>query len=120
MRTGEPATRHMGSLSAIRDFVDVRDVADAIVSAVVAPVTGEVINIGSGAATTARRLVQMLIDMSGVPADLREEGEEGPSPQQTEWQQVDITHAAKLLDWAPWRPVESSLRALWCETTPTD
>lgn len=64
----------LAPLRARRDFVDVRDVADAVVAAARADVRGEVVNIGSGEAVGVRQLTDRLIELSGLPVTVLEEG----------------------------------------------
>ncbi|MES4904974.1 MULTISPECIES: NAD(P)-dependent oxidoreductase [unclassified Streptomyces] len=98
-----------------RDLVDVRDVADAVVAAAVAPVravAGTVVNIGSGQAVPVRRLVDLMISLSGLPVRVVED----PALQRTRsdaaWQRLDIGRARRLLGWAPRRTLRESLRDL--------
>ena len=56
----------LGSLDAVRDLVDARDVADAVLAAVTAPeLPHPVLNIGSGRGIPVRAMVQELIAISG-------------------------------------------------------
>ncbi|HEX7431994.1 MAG TPA: NAD-dependent epimerase/dehydratase family protein, partial [Candidatus Limnocylindrales bacterium] len=56
----------MGPLGAVRDFVDVRDIAAAVVAACRAPrLEAPVINVGSGRGHSARELVQALAERVG-------------------------------------------------------
>ncbi|MFJ2091586.1 NAD-dependent epimerase/dehydratase family protein [Streptomyces sp. NPDC087901] len=113
---GAPAELRLPPLHAWRDFVDVRDVADAVLCAVRADaseVTGQVINIGSGAAVHTRDLVSRLIAVSGLPVRVVEEAPAGgQSRVDTEWQQLDVSRAAKVLGWEPRRSLDQSLRDL--------
>ncbi|MCX4957486.1 NAD-dependent epimerase/dehydratase family protein [Streptomyces virginiae] len=109
----------LAPLRARRDFVDVRDVADAVVAAARADVRGEVVNIGSGEAVGVRQLTDRLIELSGLPVTVLEEGER-PAPadregaaesgrSDAEWQLLDISRAARLLGWRPRRTLDDSL-----------
>jgi dTDP-6-deoxy-L-talose 4-dehydrogenase [NAD(P)+] len=102
----------LNSLDAQRDYVDVRDAADAIVAAFEAPVTGRVIDIGRGDAVSVRWLVRELIRVSGVPARLVENRSGEPA---ADWVRVDPEPAARLLSWRPHHDLTSTLRALWAE-----
>jgi len=108
-----------------RDFVDVRDVADAVVAAArtgfASPDAPErLLNIGRGEVVGVRTLVDRLIALSGLDAaSVVEEhpAEEAPaqSPPGTArpdggWQQIDVGRARRLLHWRPRRPLEQSLR----------
>lgn len=97
----------LGKLNAYRDFVDVRDVAQAIVLALLRlpAISGEVINVGSGTARTARDLVDGMLGLSARNVTLHEDRESYSGPQEVCWQEMDITKAQKLLGWSaeiPW------------------
>lgn len=57
-----------GNLDAVRDVVDVRDTADALVAAAENGAPGEVYNICSGTGRTMRQILEILINVSGVSA----------------------------------------------------
>jgi nucleoside-diphosphate-sugar epimerase len=99
----------LAPLTSWRDYVDVRDVADAVLAAATAPdVSGLVVNIGSGAAIPVRDLVLRLIALSGVPArivELTDRTVREPMP----WQQLDVSRARQLLGWRPARDLADSL-----------
>ncbi|MFD8483952.1 NAD-dependent epimerase/dehydratase family protein [Kitasatospora sp. NPDC059673] len=119
-RSGPGEPLRLTPLRAQRDFVDVRDVADAVVAAGVADapggLCGEVINIGRGEAVAVRRLVDRLIELSGLPLAVVEEPDTAPQRGAADWQQVDIGKAARLLDWRPTRDLDASLRAMLAST----
>lgn len=97
-----------------RDFVDVRDVAQAVVATAVATgpsVAGRVINVGGGRAVPVRWAVERMIALSGVPLELIEEPPTGPRSDPS-WQQLDITAARRLLSWHPSLELEESLSDL--------
>ena len=53
----------LGGLDAVRDFVDVDDVAAAVIAAATCPLPAHgVVNVGSGTAVSARELVGTLVD----------------------------------------------------------
>ncbi|RBM12327.1 NAD(P)-dependent oxidoreductase [Streptomyces sp. PT12] len=115
--TRAPVTVPLPRPVAYRDFVDVRDVADAVVA--VAPhgpgtgVEGALFNVGSGTALATDDLVRGLVRASGVPAVLVDEPD-GPSvrPGGPPWQCADIARARRL-GWRPRRAPERTLRDLW-------
>lgn len=119
------AELHLPPLRAWRDFVDVRDVADAVVRTVradAADVVGEVINIGGGAAVHTRDLVDRLVAVSELPVRVVEAADRtppsGPARTDTEWQQLDIARAAKVLGWQPRHSLDHSLRDLFAAVRP--
>jgi nucleoside-diphosphate-sugar epimerase len=106
---------HLAPLRAWRDFVDVRDVADAVVAASLAPVGGQVLNIGQGEAVSVRDLTDRLIRLSNLDVRVVEEPERGSSRSDAPWQQVEIGRARGLLDWRPRRALDQSLADLLAE-----
>jgi nucleoside-diphosphate-sugar epimerase len=103
----------VGDLGAVRDFVDVRDVADAVYAAAGAEAVG-VLNVGSGRATLTRDLVRELVGL--VPgAELLEEGGGSERSGGVPWQQADIGAIGAALGWRPDHRVQDTLRDLWME-----
>ncbi|WSQ12831.1 NAD(P)-dependent oxidoreductase [Streptomyces sp. NBC_01231] len=96
-----------------RDFVDVRDVAEAVVLAVHARQTRPLYNIGSGTATSMRELAGILVAASGVPPHLVREGHAPVHSKGGAWTQADIRLARELLGWSPRVPLQRSLHDLW-------
>jgi nucleoside-diphosphate-sugar epimerase len=88
-----------------RDYLDVRDLAVAVVLAASAPVNGRVLNIGSGVATDLRELAWMLADQMTIV--------DGPTPSNGGgWTCADIRLAEHLLHWRPQISLRESIRAL--------
>jgi nucleoside-diphosphate-sugar epimerase len=116
---GGKAVVELHPLRARRDYVDVRDIADAVALAARSELTGLVLNIGRGEAVPVRSLVDLLIEVSGVPAEVVERGpdEGGPRPDRIDvtWQRTDPGRAARLLGWRPRRSLEESVRAFWLD-----
>jgi nucleoside-diphosphate-sugar epimerase len=103
----------VGDLGAVRDFVDVRDVADAVLAAAGAEARG-VLNVGSGHATLTRDLVRELVGL--VPgAELLEEGGGSERSGGVPWQQADIRAIGAALGWRPAHRVSDTLTDLWME-----
>jgi len=106
-----------GPLDDVRDFVDVRDVADAVVAAALRPAGGgalpAVLNVGSGTATPTREMVNALLTVAGFTGGLRTDGRAAPRDTAVPWQCVDVTCAGRTLGWAPKRSLDTSLRDLW-------
>jgi NDP-hexose 4-ketoreductase len=104
----------LGSLDAVRDFVDARDVADAVLAAAAAPALPHpVLNIGSGRGTPVRALVKELLAISGYTGAVHEDAPDLPRPQDIAWQQADISCAREDLGWVPERELATSLNDLW-------
>ncbi|MGW6605115.1 NAD-dependent epimerase/dehydratase family protein [Streptomyces sp. NPDC055036] len=96
-----------------RDYIDVRDVARAVVLAMGAPVAGRVINIGRGEAVAMADLVAGLLTAAGLPpGEARVSG--GPVESKGGgWTRADIRLAGELLGWAPRIALSASLRDMW-------
>ncbi|MFH8980959.1 NAD-dependent epimerase/dehydratase family protein [Streptomyces varsoviensis] len=114
-----PVVLRLSPLTAHRDFIDVRDIADAVVAAAAAPQPPPVLNIGRGRAVPVAALVRSLIAVSGVRARVAETVPDGGAAARGaghEWQRVDITAATAALGWRPGRLLEEALHALWEES----
>lgn len=109
----------VGDLSAHRDFVDVRDVAEAAVRAATAERgLPPVLNIGSGRATQVRELADGLVRTAGFRGRLEESGAGSARSTAVSWQCADITAACDALGWRPERTLEDSLCDLWASSLP--
>ena len=105
---------HLGPLHAVRDFVDVRDAADAVIAAATVPaLPHRVLNIGSGRAVPAGVLVDQLLAISGWKGTVLEDAAGSPRGPDVLWQEADITCAVEDLGWKPGRDLAASLAALW-------
>jgi nucleoside-diphosphate-sugar epimerase len=123
VRTRRPAVIELSPLRARRDYVDVRDVADAVLAAATARAAGQVINIGRGEAVAVRALVDLLITVSGVPAQViervREPGQPSSTASGVDWLRVDTTAARERLGWQAIRTMRESLTAHWAGIVPS-
>jgi len=104
----------LGSLDAVRDFVDARDMADAVVAAATGPLLPHrVVNIGSGRGVPVRSLAKELLTISGCTAAIHEDAPGSVRSAGLMWQQADITRATAELGWQPRRDLATSLNDLW-------
>ncbi len=104
----------LGSLDAVRDFVDVRDVADAVIAAAGAPaLPHRVLNIGTGRGVPVRAMVRQLLAISGCAGLVHEDPARSARTADIPWQEADITCAIEDLSWTPRRGLETSLSDLW-------
>lgn len=103
----------LGPLDAARDFVDVRDVAGAVVRAatLAGDLTG-VFNVGHGQAVSVRHLVAALCREAGYFGDVVERAEPSARSAQVDWQCADISRARRTLDWYPAFELEDSVRTI--------
>jgi len=109
-----------GPLTAFRDFVDVRDVADAVLAAAAAAARAPaLVNIGSGRATQLAEVASSLAALSGGARVVEDAGPGRGSPRSAEvrWQQADISRASGDLGWRPRRDLTTSLADLWAAAT---
>lgn len=108
----------LGPLGALRDFVDVRDVATAVVAAGFADVSGaRVFNVGSGRAIAVREPVGMLAREAGFTGEVRESAPESVRSLNVGWSQADIGRAGRLLGWEPRYTLAASVKEMWCASS---
>ncbi|MEU9042590.1 MULTISPECIES: NAD(P)-dependent oxidoreductase [unclassified Kitasatospora] len=113
----------VGDLSAYRDFVDARDVAEAVGLAVAAdrPLP-RVLNLASGQAKQVRAIADGLVAAAGFTGRIDESGAGSERSAAVSWQQADVSAAARELGWHPETDLADTLRDLWLSTaepTPT-
>lgn len=115
-KSGRPAVLRLAPLRDRRDYVDARDVARAVTAAAAAPVAGRAINVGRGEAIRVRQLVDQLVEVSGVAAEVEETAQvKAGAVDGASWLQVDVRTAASVLGWTPRIEMAESLRALWAD-----
>ncbi|MFI6277223.1 NAD-dependent epimerase/dehydratase family protein [Streptomyces sp. NPDC050988] len=114
---GKAAVIRLAPLTAERDFVDCRDLAAAVVAAATVPVVGRTVNIGSGSAVSVRRLVDLLVSVSGVQATIVEEDTSTGRSAGVDWLAVNTGLAERMLGWCPRHSLASTVRAMWSEAT---
>jgi nucleoside-diphosphate-sugar epimerase len=116
LRRGGPQLR-TGSLDAVRDFVDVADIAAAVLAAVATPGRlPSVMNVGSGRPTSLRDLAAGLCAAASCPFPLVEDAPGSARSGGVPWQCADISLARETLGWVPRVPFAESLRRIWTET----
>lgn len=104
----------MGPLGAYRDFVDVRDVASAVLAAVVTPrLRHRIFNVGSGQAVASRYVVELLAQAADFHGEIREAGGGSQRSAAVDWACADITRAAADLGWTPVHGLAASTKAIW-------
>ncbi|ROT33177.1 NAD(P)-dependent oxidoreductase [Micromonospora sp. HM5-17] len=111
---GGPGSLALGPLDAYRDFVDVRDVASAVVAAAtVRPLAERVFNVASGRAVSTRDAVRLLAEAAGFTGEIREDGAAPERSAAVPWICGDIRRAGRLLAWAPEYDLAGSVKAIW-------
>ena len=104
----------LGPLDAVRDFIDARDVAAAVLAATAAPeVPHPVVNVASGIGVPVSTLVKELVAISGYEGVVHEDAEGSARSPEKSWQQADITRAGLDLGWRPCHDLGASLADLW-------
>jgi nucleoside-diphosphate-sugar epimerase len=109
---GEQSIR-LGPLDDYRDFVDARDVADAVLIA--APVKGidpPILNVGSGVAVRNRELIRQLAAIAGFRGSVLEEAPRPERSQAVRWQRAKISRM-RAIGWEPRRTLSQALASLW-------
>lgn len=110
---GETATLTLAPLTARRDFVGLADTVEAVLDATRAQAPEVLVNVGRGEGVSAREMVELLVEVSGVPTVVVEDpGPEGAGPE-TEWQCLDTALAARSLGWVPRESPAAAVGALW-------
>jgi nucleoside-diphosphate-sugar epimerase len=106
-------TIDMGPLDAVRDFVDVRDVADAIVRAASLPVfEAPIVNVGSGTGHAARDLVHAIARRLGFTGSIREGSDGSPRSSDVPWQVAEPSLARRILSWEPRYDFETTVEVI--------
>jgi UDP-glucose 4-epimerase len=100
---GKPLTV-VGDGTQRRDFTYVTDIVAALVAAAESDLTGEVMNVGSGAAVSVNRLVELLGAKDVVHIPKR--------PGEPEITFADISRIRERLDWTPQIPIEAGVTAI--------
>ena len=103
----------LGNQSAVRDFVDVRDAADAIVACARTPlVAGEQLNVCSGTGTSVGELARRLAAVAGREPDFPILDRPMPPPS-IPYQRGSRRKIEKLCGWRPRRTLDETLRDVW-------
>jgi GDP-4-dehydro-6-deoxy-D-mannose reductase len=101
----------VGNLDAVRDFLDICDVAEAYVQAVMRPealVPGQVLNVASGRPVRIGSVLDALLSLSAVPITVRMEPAR-MQPNEVTSCVGDSSTARRLLGWNPSRDLKATL-----------
>jgi GDP-4-dehydro-6-deoxy-D-mannose reductase len=111
---GGPPLLHVGNLKAERDFLDVRDVAEAYIALLAYGRGGEVYNICSGRSVRIQEVLRQLIAIARVPVEVRED----PERMRPSDLPVLVGYASKLrtaTGWEPKRSLAQTLRDVYAD-----
>jgi NDP-hexose 4-ketoreductase len=112
MPTGDDL--RLGPLDAVRDFVDVRDIARAALVAASTPgLPHPIVNIAGGRGVPVRSVVKVLLEVSGASCAVREDAPGSPRGTDVPWQEAAIGRAATDLAWHPELDLRTSVADLW-------
>src|SRR5262249_19109660 len=112
--TPDPLPLVVGNLEVRRDFVDVRDVARALVAVLHQGQAGKIYHVGTGRSYSVADGLNWLIRLSGrsvkLCVDPRRHARKGPSDSR-----ADVRRIAAHTGWVPSISFEQSLTDLWQE-----
>ncbi len=111
---GAAAALQVGDLAARRDFVDVRDVARAVVAIAERGSPGRLYHVGSGTSRSVGSALERLIELSG--RDVQLELHQGLSRNGPADSCADITRIVGETGWKPQIDFDTTLRDLWTGT----
>lgn len=99
-----------GDGSQTRDFVNVADVAAAVVASINSSVSGEVFNVGSGQSTTIKQLAETIIELSNQKVGINFVDERGGDIKHS---YADISKTRRMLHFEPSITLYDGLRDLY-------
>ncbi len=106
-----PITLNVGDLTPRRDFIDGRDVADALVALARRPRPG-LYHVGTGESRSVGEGLDLLIRLSGRTVDVRIDPSRPSGPADS---RADIGRIRREVGWSPRIPFERSVADLWAE-----
>lgn len=113
LRTGAEAI-NLGALDSWRDYIDVRDIARAVLAATARiPQFGAVLNVGRGEAVGSMHLVTTLAAIAGYHGEIVEGDLHSDRSAHVDWQCADVEAIHTGLGWSAEYSIEDSLGDLW-------
>lgn len=100
----------VGPLSTTRDFIDVEDVAQALLTIAQCGIPGEVYNVASGQETPVRQVQELLLELTGLTPDMVREDRPARSADIPRYV-ADVSKLAAL-GFTPHRDLRTSLKSL--------
>ena len=112
--SGQDRVLNVGNVESERDFLDVRDVVSAYIALADRGASGEIYNVCSGAAVKMREVLRRLVNIAGVPVEIRED------PELLRASEVmrsvgDPSKLKRTTGWAPRISLADSLREVYEE-----
>lgn len=102
-----------GPLTSWRDFVDARDVGQAVATAATRAGLPPIVNIGSGRATCAQDVVDSLAQIAGFTGSVLQARRATARSAGVSWIAADISTARRAFGWRPAIDLQTSLRDVW-------
>jgi GDP-4-dehydro-6-deoxy-D-mannose reductase len=106
-----PLTLHVGDLASRRDFIDGRDVADALL-ALARKARPGLYHVGTGESRSVGEGLELLIGHSGRPVRVNVDRSRPSGPPDS---RADISRIRREIGWSPRIPFEQSVADLWAE-----
>jgi GDP-4-dehydro-6-deoxy-D-mannose reductase len=112
--SGQERVLTVGNVESERDFLDVRDVVAAYIAIAERGAAGEVYNVCSGQAVKMREVLRRLVNIAGVPVEIREDPElmRGAEVMRSVG---DPSKLKRTTGWSPRISLEDSLREVYEE-----
>ncbi|MGB3008844.1 MAG: NAD(P)-dependent oxidoreductase [Candidatus Saccharimonadales bacterium] len=112
IRSGKSNSIEVGRLDALRDYIDITDVASAIGRlATVGDHVHREYNIGSGAATTNKQLIELMLKYSGINKRIILK-ETSAYPEKPIASQADITRMKDDFGWTPKISLDETIKGV--------
>jgi len=113
--TGQDRVLSVGNVESERDFLDVRDVVAAYIALADRGSTGEVYNVCSGQAVKMREVLRRLVNIAGVPVEIREDPELMRATGEVLRSVGDPSKLKRTTGWSPRISLADSLREVYEE-----
>lgn len=113
LRKKETTPINFGDLTSFRDYVDIKDICNAIDLAIKNGKTGELYNIGSGKATQGIELINKLIDACPIKSPLLSYTYDSKTSSIVPIQIANISKVKIGLKWKPLISLEETLKDMW-------
>ncbi len=112
IKSGTRSSLEISRLDSFRDYVDVRDVAEAYRALLEKDVEDGVYNVGSGIASSNKTLVELLLAVSGLPKTTPVQ-ETNVEPEEPVACQADITHIHRQTGWDPEYSLKDTIEGVY-------